>query len=709
MLFFTVSVFSITQLDQSKLTSLTLVHGFEVLTKAFSSGPAANDVIIDLLLSLLFWRSKGRMSDRRKVKTKTKSKKNKKMKNKIDDKFVNEEIEKVESNREIADMEDNFVSNNDTVVKVDKETEAERIVSELEVKVEVGKPLNPVGFRIAQGAPTTTPSPVHVPATIPSLAFSSLHTHSVSSSMESIPKIHSESYKNENENENEMKISRNLSSTDIRTRSSTIYSADPGPLIPRERCDAFTSPSKSILKDDNDNDVRDLIIGGLQEQGGRKDLRGSNTEKEKEKIKEKEKGHSRGYGYGYERGSSKKLDWKKGDKDGQDVILPLSPLLLPTDHDSDLKSDDAGLTVKRGVSRKRGSILSLFGWSSGAGTGSGTGTGTGAGSAVSVASTNSGLASTSRGSQSHDDESSGGSISPTVASPTLMGMGIGSGMGTVSSYCPPTFPLLPPAHSTHSTNSSSSSFSSSSSYFPSTSSYPSSPSTHPLVAPSHLPPPPTLTEYSSTSEIFPTTPTPSSPPSTRRNQSSVSRFPLTGNIPSSTSPSKEDSLIMKSAVSSSLIDGKISNKVGEGVEVGGSKGENKVNDDEKEEEEGEDEDDEEDEVEVEDEEEEEFYSPGIDSHKDSTPRTEKILVPQILPVLFACLPSVTSLDLVQSTVFALEKAVTTVLPASPSTQRKGFFTESKSVTATPERTHGLFSRTTEVRTYFHTFIYIVVY
>ena len=639
------------------------------------------------------------MSDRMKIKTK--SKRNKKMKNKIDAKIVNEE-EKINSDS----AKDNVVLKNDTAGKGDKEIKAETIVSELEVEVEVevGKPLNPVGLRTVLEAPTKIPVPI--PATASSLAFSPLHTHCVSSSVESISMIHSENSKNENENE--IKISRNLSSTGVRTRSSTTYSADPGPSIPRERCDAFTSPSKSILKDDNDSDVRDLITTGLQGQGGRKDV-GGTKEKEKEidkeKIKEKEKGHSRGYGYGYERGSSKKLDGKKGDKDGQDGILPLSPLLLPTDHDSDLKSDDAGLTVKRGVSRKRGSILSLFGWSSGAGTGSGTGSGvgTGAGSAVSVASTNSGLASTSRGSQSHDDESSGGSISPTVASPTLMGMGIGSGigsgMGTVSSYCPPTFPLLPPAHSTHSTSSSSSSFSSSSSYFPSTSSYPSSPSTRPLVAPSHLPPASTLTEYPSHTEIFPTTPTPSSPPSSRGNQSSVSRFPLTGNIPSSTSPSKDDSLIMKSAVNSSLIDGKISNDDGEGVEVGGSKGDNKVNDDE-EEEEGDD-----DEVDdVEDEDEEEFYSPGgMDPHKDSTPRTEKILVPQILPVLFACLPSVTSLDLVQSTVFALEKAVTTILPTSPSTQRKGFFVESKSVTATPERTHGLFSRTTEVRAYFHTF------
>jgi hypothetical protein len=210
----------------------------------------------------------------------------------------------------------------------------------------------------------------------------------------------------------------------------------------------------------------------------------------------------------------------------------------------------------------------------------------------------------------------------------------------------------------------------------------------------------------------PTTPTPSSPPS-RTNVSSIFRFPAAENILATISPRKEHSsedLMVKSAVKSCGIDGEISHKGVDdttGDKKDGNEGNHDEEGDEEEEEEDESEQGEEgEEEEVEEEEDEDFYSPNTDPHKDSTPRTERILVPQILPVLFACLPSVTSLDLVQSTVLTLEKSVTNPLPSSPNVQRKGFFKESKSVTATPERTHGLFSRSTEVRTYDHTTLQI---
>lgn len=672
-----------------------------------------------------------------KVKRKMKPKKNEKMKSKNDDKMLDSKIEKVDIDQQSANNVDNKITLGDDSVakKGDKETGVGGTVSgpQVEVEVAVGNILNPLGLRTVVGAPIITPTPVPAPISTPihtpAPILTPPHAHNVLPSLiESAPKIQSETLKNlirhEKESETETENTKNPPVTE-KINPFSVLPENLRPLIPRGSHDDFTSPSKSILRYNSDVDLRDPATGIL---------RGKEVKDEKEKDKEKDGRH--GFGYGNEKGSSRKLDGNKGDKDGQDGILPLSSLLLPADPDTEIKSDDAGITVKRGVSRKRGSILSLFGWSSSGGTGAGagagagsgtvTGAGTGAGSAVSVASTNSGLESASHGSRSHDEESLGGSISPTVASPTLMGIGMGIGMGmgmstgmgtgmeTMQSHCPPSFPLLPPGLVSTSSSSSAATAVPSLSHPHShtcsstPSSYPSSPSTRPAFTAPQLPLPPyslprSLPPYPLPTMSHPTTPTPSSPPS-RTNVSSIFRFSASENIIATISPRKEhssDDLMVKSAAKSSGIGGGISHK-GVDDKTGDSKDENQGNNDEEEEgEEGSegDEEGEEDEEVEEEETEEDFYSPNTDPHKDSTPRTERILVPQILPVLFACLPSVTSLDLVQSTVLMLEKSVTNPLPLSPSIQRKGFFKESKSVTATPERTHGLFSRSTEVRTF----------
>jgi hypothetical protein len=113
----------------------------------------------------------------------------------------------------------------------------------------------------------------------------------------------------------------------------------------------------------------------------------------------------------------------------------------------------------------------------------------------------------------------------------------------------------------------------------------------------------------------------------------------------------------------------------------GSEGEGEGGGEEGEEEEGEEE--EEDEEEVED-----NYSIMPTTHSKEG-KIERICVPQILPVLYACLPYVTSLDVVQATVRAIEKSVT----FAPSDDNTVY--EDINRTKTSSKT-GIFSRSSQV-------------
>jgi hypothetical protein len=125
---------------------------------------------------------------------------------------------------------------------------------------------------------------------------------------------------------------------------------------------------------------------------------------------------------------------------------------------------------------------------------------------------------------------------------------------------------------------------------------------------------------------------------------------------------------------SGIVIGSGSDGEGEGEGVGG------------EEEEGEEEDEEEEEEE--EEEVEDAYSTMPSTHSKEG-KIERICVPQILPVLYACLPYVTSLDVVQATVRAIEKSVT----FAPSDDNVVY--EDISRTKTSSKT-GIFSRSSQV-------------
>jgi hypothetical protein len=131
---------------------------------------------------------------------------------------------------------------------------------------------------------------------------------------------------------------------------------------------------------------------------------------------------------------------------------------------------------------------------------------------------------------------------------------------------------------------------------------------------------------------------------------------------------------------------------GEGIGTGerAKEGEGGEGDEDGEEDGEEDEEEGEEEEEEEEEEDDDNYSIMHPTHSKEG-NIERIFVPQILPVLYACLPYVTSLDVVQSTVRAIEKSVTFAQSDDK------ILYEDISRTKTSSKT-GIFSRSYQVRT-----------
>jgi hypothetical protein len=688
------------------------VHGFEVLACSFTTGPPPSDEIVDLLLTLLFWRSKLGVGDRRVKKEKSEGKEGKGGKDGTEKKRKGnkDKTKKKKSKNRDIDAEKEVVKEEPLGVNI--MPGSSRQDENLTVSTAGTRDRTDGTSGIGEGrvmSPFLPPnSPVRVPSPFPSVLGSTQMPPQMSSSDPQNPGVstshtaHTQSPGLASLDAGCESISGEITMTKRqrqliagdsyrppgdRREASEIEKAN----IPKNISDDFSAASFSIFRNTSEmelngcGDVPPITKEGKKGGGGGGEIEKGDRNKEKDrKEKEKEKD---------------KLDSGFGP-------IPTPHSILPSELEPEYRVDDGNVSVGKVASRKRGTIMSLFGWKSavgsgltaltvphgmdnnesydeenhGSGSGSGGGPGSGSGSGGGQGS----------GSRSGSGGSGMGSGSPPVMSPILIGL-----TGVPSSF-PPLPPSLPPntGSAIENANPRLSSLSMSPTTVPTLSSHStllsgsaSQPISLPSVplSPSALP----LSTFSTDAPAFSESPERKKDAKSEKQENNFTFEVVRSDSKVGGDVQGECDLVdagidMRVRLSQDGKSVRSENGIviangsdGEGEGVGG------------EEEEGEEEDEEEEEEE-EEEEVEDTYSMMPSTHSKEG-KIERICVPQILPVLYACLPYVTSLDVVQATVRAIEKSVT----FAPSDDH--VVHEDISRTKTSSKT-GIFSRSSQVRT-----------
>ena len=609
-------------MDQTKLSSLCSVHGFQVLTSSFSRGLPVSDLMVELLLTMLFWRTKCRVGVKeKKNKDKRKTKKKK------------DSMKKATQNKK-------------EIIENDEGSETKK----KELKGKEG------GKRYESGDTSFHNPTSHINT---NASMNTIRTLTATSSSMSISIFNKEVEKEREKEEEKRPDNRtNAEIKQIKATGVDIGDISNAPSSLNNRSSDSHSASKHSDKTDiekfDDQAVSKRNIDSSEE-GRNGDNKGRDEEVVETKEKEKEKEEERKD----DKNNHNNIDKNHEDDDDHSKTLG---------QEEEIKVEDS--SVGKISSRKRGSIMSLFGWKRDSSVGCG------------------GVVTNLGNGESPDSGGTSGTSSPGLVPQSLT-------CGTFPAS-PPIFPLL-----------SSVSVGLSSSLTTSTSI--STSITHAV----------TVTGTSTMSNNIDIT---SSLPL------SLPLLPHSPSIISPISKDKNDKRLLLGVDEGSDVYGKKTTEPTEFVVMRKEKfGEERDDDDDgREGEDGDDGDDDDDDDDEEDEEEVEeregekgkgktsrsppssiSYSHSIGLYNDSNidrgreKETEKqkevekeieierIVVPQVLPALFACLPSVLSLDVVQSAVRSIEKSV-----ALGKNEEKNNF--EKIAEMTLEKSHGrLFSKIPE--------------